>query len=118
MGYVGKDLDLTLDLGEVKPIRLISVRTLISPAQWIMPHRGLYVWVSTDGKNFEDIYDLPADPMPANKPDYIDTDNVLLPMPKDARYVRIKMLSEKSMPAWHPHTGKPGWLFVDEVTIE
>ena len=118
VGYVGKDLDLTLDLGEVKPIRLISVRTLISAAQWIMPHRGLYVWVSTDGKNFEDIYDLPADPMPANKPDYIDTDNVLLPMPKDARYVRIKMLSEKSMPAWHPHTGKPGWLFVDEVTIE
>ena len=118
MGYVGKDLDLTLDLGEVKPIRLISVRTLISAAQWIMPHRGLYVWVSTDGKNFEDIYDLPADPMPANKPDYIDTENVLLPMAKEARYVRIKMLSEKSMPAWHPHTGKPGWLFVDEVTVE
>ena len=118
VGYEGKDLDLTLDLGEVKPIRLISVRTLISPVQWIMPHRGLYVWVSTDGKNFEDIYDLPADAMAADKPDYIDTENVLLPMAKDARYVRIKMLSEKSMPAWHPNAGKTAWLFVDEVTVE
>ena len=79
VGYEGKDLDLTIDLGEVKPIRLISVRTLVSPSQWIMPHRGIWMWVSTDGKNFEDIYDLPAEPMPANKPDYIDTDNVLLP---------------------------------------
>ncbi|MBF1576245.1 MAG: family 20 glycosylhydrolase [Prevotella shahii] len=118
VGYEGKDLDLTIDLGEVKPIRLISVRTLVSPSQWIMPHRGIWMWVSTDGKNFEDIYDLPAEPMPANKPDYIDTDNVLLPMPKDARYVRIKMLSEKSMPAWHPNAGKTAWLFVDEITVE
>lgn len=118
VGYEGKDLDLTIDLGEVKPIRLISVRTLVSPSQWIMPHRGIWMWVSTDGKNFEDIYDLPSEPMPANKPDYIDTDNVLLPMPKDARYVRIKMLSEKSMPAWHPNAGKTAWLFVDEITVE
>lgn len=118
VGYEGKDLDLTIDLGEVKPICLISVRTLVSPSQWIMPHRGIWMWVSTDGKNFEDIYDLPAEPMPANKPDYIDTDNVLLPMPKDARYVRIKMLSEKSMPAWHPNAGKTAWLFVDEITVE
>lgn len=118
VGYEGKDLDLTIDLGEVKPIRLISVRTLVSPSQWIMPHRGIWMWVSTDGKNFEDIYDLPAEPMPANKPDHIDTDNVLLPMPKDARYVRIKMLSEKSMPAWHPNAGKTAWLFVDEITVE
>ena len=118
VGYEGKDLDLTIDLGEVKPIRLISVRTLVSPSQWIMPHRGIWMWVSTDGKNFEDIYDLPAEPMPANKPDYIDTDNVLLPMPKDARYVRIKMLSEKSMPAWHPNAGKTAWLFVDEIMVE
>lgn len=118
VGYEGKDLDLTIDLGEVKPIRLISVRTLVSPSQWIMPHRGIWMWVSTDGKNFEDIYDLPAEPMPANKPDYIDTDNVLLPMPKDARFVRIKMLSEKSMPAWHPNAGKTAWLFVDEITVE
>ena len=118
VGYEGKDLDLTIDLGEVKPIRLISVRTLVSPSQWIMPHRGIWMWVSTDGKNFEDIYDLPAEPMPANKPDYIETDNVLLPMPKDARFVRIKMLSEKSMPAWHPNAGKTAWLFVDEITVE
>lgn len=118
VGYEGKDLDLTIDLGEVKPIRLISVRTLVSPSQWIMPHRGIWMWVSTDGKNFEDIYDLPAEPMPANKPDYIETDNVLFPMPKDARFVRIKMLSEKSMPAWHPNAGKTAWLFVDEITVE
>lgn len=118
VGWCDNDLDLTIDLGKEMEVRQFSIRTLVSPSQWIMPHRGLYIWISTDGKYFEDIYDLPADPMPADKADYIDTDNVLLPMPQKARYVRFKLLSERKMPAWHPNSGKSAWVFVDEITID
>ena len=118
VGWCDNDLDLTIDLGKEMEVRQFSIRTLVSPSQWIMPHRGLYIWISTDGKYFEDIYDLPADPMPADKADYIDTDNVLLPMPQKARYVRFKLLSERKMPAWHPNAGKSAWVFVDEITID
>ena len=118
VGWCDNDLDLTIDLGKEMEVRQFSIRTLVSPSQWIMPHRGLYIWISTDGKYFEDIYDLPADPMPADKADYIDTDNVLLPMPQKARYVRFKLLSERKMPTWHPNAGKSAWVFVDEITID
>lgn len=37
--------------------------------------------------------------------------------PVKTRYVKVKALSEKSIPAWHGGKGKPGYLFVDEIIL-
>ena len=37
--------------------------------------------------------------------------------PTKARYVKIKALSDRDMPAWHPAVGYPAFIFVDELEI-
>ena len=35
-----------------------------------------------------------------------------------ARFVKVKALSERSLPSWHGAKGKEGFLFVDEIMVE
>ena len=35
-----------------------------------------------------------------------------------ARFVKVKALSEHSLPSWHGAKGKEGFLFVDEIMVE
>lgn len=37
--------------------------------------------------------------------------------PVKARYVRVSLQPENSMPDWHPGKGKPAFIFVDEIEI-
>ena len=37
--------------------------------------------------------------------------------PVNARYVRVSLQPETSMPDWHAGKGKPAFIFVDEVEI-
>ena len=38
--------------------------------------------------------------------------------PVKTRYVKVKALTEHSIPSWHGGKGNPAFLFVDELTIE
>ena len=38
--------------------------------------------------------------------------------PVTCRYVKVLVLSEHSIPEWHGAKGYPGFLFVDEITID
>ena len=37
--------------------------------------------------------------------------------PVKTRYVKVIATSEHSIPAWHGGKGNPGFLFVDEITL-
>lgn len=37
--------------------------------------------------------------------------------PVKTRYVKVVATSEHSIPAWHGGKGNPGFLFVDEITL-
>lgn len=38
--------------------------------------------------------------------------------PTKARYIKVLVKSEHSIPAWHGGKGKPGFLFVDEICVK
>ena len=40
-----------------------------------------------------------------------------VPVDKNIRKVRLKVISNKKLPKGHPAEGEPAWLFVDEVML-
>ena len=35
-----------------------------------------------------------------------------------ARYIKVKAISIKKCPPWHPGAGQNAWLFIDEIEVE
>jgi uncharacterized membrane protein len=117
LGYLGDDLSLTADLGQVEEISVVTVGTLADYNAYIHLPRSIQVSVSQDGRRyvpFQDkqiaVADGPTDVMVHN--------HLLRSEPTSARYIQIKIKSQNINPEWHPAPGEPCWLFVDEVLVE
>ena len=84
---------------------------------WVFDARGIEVSVSDDGKTFTTVAtkELPAmSEKDANKVYNHKVDF----NPTKARYIKLLVKSERSIPAWHNGKGKPGFLFVDEICVK
>lgn len=100
------DLDLTLDLGAVKPVHYVGATFLSSIGSWICLPEQAEVAVSVDGVEFETVAVLRR---PFRKEE--DTMFILYgtPVNADARYVRIR--------AFRPDAPQHDWLFLDEFVV-
>lgn len=78
--------------------------------------RGLSVEVSEDGTNFTKVA---SEAYPAMKETDKNGvyDHKLTFTPVTAQYVKVIASPEKSIPEWHGGKSYPGFLFVDEITI-
>lgn len=117
LGFEGKPLVATIDLGEPITVSEVSVRNNVNSPSWIFDGRGLKVEVSNDGKNFTVAgkEDYPA--MTKNNQEIVK--HVLKFAPTITRYVRITELCETSIPSWHDAgAGQKGFLFIDEIGIK
>lgn len=117
VAYVDNDFDVTIDLQKVMPINGVSLRTLTVEGDWVLPDRGVIISVSNDGINFKEVFNEPKEPMPASSAPAVNTQNIRLQDVK-GRYLRVKVLSEHSIPAWHPGKEHPAFVFVDEIVVE
>ncbi len=116
-GYLGQDLDATVDLGKVQAIRKLAVGFLQDTGSWILMPTQVTFAISEDGIHFSDF-----DPVPNSVPDRdyqtVVRDFEATLRPSKARYVRVRAKNYGTLPAWHSGAGSPAWLFVDEITIE
>ena len=119
-GYLGKDLDVTLDFGEVRDIRQITVGYLQDTGSWIFFPRQTVVSVSDDGQTFNRVatsamvlVDDPRQDARAEIRDHV----IDLPMPQRARYVRVRVEHYGKLPAWHAGAGNDAWFFADEIIV-
>lgn len=118
-GYLGNDIDLTIDLGSVQPIRRLSLGFLQSLTAWVMPPKQLEVFISKDGKTYQ-----PAGKIKYGEArqgvgeyDYVRIPFTLEKVRRDARYIRIKAEHPKTLPSWHRVQGE-SWMFIDEIVVE
>lgn len=117
LGFEGNDLDATVDLGEPVEVSSVAVRNLVEPDSWIFDATDVAVELSDDGKTFKQVAkaEYPVDgpgtrAIRAHKYDF---------EPQTARYVRVKAGCVKEIPSWDSRgKGKPGFLFVDEITVD
>ncbi|MEI8046978.1 MAG: alkaline phosphatase family protein [Bacteroidota bacterium] len=117
MGYEGDDFEVTVDLGEVKPIKTMGIYVLQMPSESIFLPAAVEYSCSDDGKNYRllnTFYPSETDDIRLDGPVMLarNFDNI------SARYVRIKASNIGTCPATHPNEGQKAWLFVSEVEIE
>ena len=101
-----RDLDVTIDLGAVKPVHCVAATFMHSEGAWVHVPKLMEVSTSTDGKDFTSAgtawgYVPDGQPKMLFQP-YIVTCDV------QARYVRVHAVK---------HDREGAWIFTDEIVV-
>ncbi|GAB3914231.1 family 20 glycosylhydrolase [Larkinella knui] len=112
----GDDLEVTIDLGEVRPVTKVSANFLKRISYNDFPPSSVEIGLSQDGTTYKD-----AISQPVKYP--LEGSWGMLPVVADfktarARYVRIKAKNAGVAPAGLPREGLPTAVSVDEVVVE
>ena len=113
LGFWGKDLNATIDLGKLETISKISINTLSSEGSWIYYPKSISVLVSKDGKNYISITIVSSKEIQEKKGKVVvnfDKQNVQF----------IKVIAENNgiITDGKPGAGSKSWLFADEISVE
>ena len=117
LGFSGKNLDVIIDLEEVKEVHRIE-SAYFQYGFWLrlFPENVAY-FVSMDGKNFEQVgvvvNTLPIDQYGGQQRDFIAEFE-----PRNARYVKVIAHTIGDTPDWHPGAGRPANMLIDEIVVE
>jgi len=125
LGFEGKDMEVIIDLGEVKTID--NVHTAFLQVTNHIVFFPDFVSVSAapasadgmpDRQSFTEIMKIkssrPLSPeSKVNDIEYFDFNF----SPLDTRYVKIYARNMKQAPGWHNSAGLPSWIFCDEIII-
>ena len=116
LGFCETDLEAVIDLQREEEISSVSFNTSVDKGDWVFDVLGITVAVSTDGENFTTVFDSTYPDLTAEDENRIYEHKVEF-TPVNARYVKIKALSDRDMPAWHPAKDYSAFIFVDELEI-
>ena len=116
LGFCETDLEAVIDLKKEEEISSVQFNTSVDKGDWVFDVLGITVSVSNDGENFADVFDKKYPDLTAKDENRIYGHKVEFE-PVKARYVKIKALSDRDLPAWHPAVGYPAFIFVDELEI-
>lgn len=112
----GNDLEAVINMQAETILRSASVHVYVRKDAWLFDARGFSVSVSSDNKNYKEVASQEYKQMQESDSDGI-IEHELLFDPCKATYVKIKVISEKSMPDWHWDAGKVPFLLVDEIIL-
>lgn len=117
IGFEGTPMIATVDLGKPMEFSQVGLRTFVDGLNWIMDTRGIKIEISDNGKDFTTVANEEYPAMEGYKSEIVN--HVMKFAPVTARYIRATVLCEGVLPQWHDAgAGKPGFLFVDEITID
>lgn len=110
----GNDLEAVINMQAETILNSASVHVYVRKDAWLFDARGFSVSVSSDNKNYKEVASQEYKQMQESDSDGI-IEHELSFDPCKATYVKIKVISEKSMPDWHWDAGKVPFLLVDEI---
>ncbi|WP_445721102.1 discoidin domain-containing protein, partial [Flavobacterium sp.] len=113
LGFSGKDLNATIDLGKTETIDKVILCVLESKGSWIYYPKKIEVFISNDGKNFESVSKLNLSEIQDVKGEV-----VLEVKSKKAQFVKVIATNFGKITYGNPGAGSDAWLFVDEIGIE
>lgn len=112
----GNDLEAVINMQAETILNSASVHVYVRNDAWLFDARGFSVSVSSDNKNYKEVASQEYKQMQESDSDGI-IEHELSFDPCKATYVKIKVISEKSMPDWHWDAGKVPFLLVDEIIL-
>jgi len=114
-GFSEKDMIATIDIGEIKSIRKISLGCLQKYRDWIFLPQFVKFEVSTDGVSFNEL-ETKNNPINMNEKELMYNFETIF-TPKLVRYLRVTAKNNLCPPG-HSGAGKPAWIFADELIVE
>ena len=117
LGFAGNDCELLIDLQQSTQVKSVALSTCVEKGDWIFDARGFSVAVSKNGEDFAEVYHELRPAMEETDANQIYTHTITF-TPVEARYVKVKVMAEHAIPAWHGARGYAGFLFIDEVAVE
>ena len=112
----GNDLEAVINMQAETILNSASVHVYVRKDAWLFDARGFSVSVSSDNKNYKEVASQEYKQMQESDSDGI-IEHELSFDPCKATYVKIKVISEKSMSDWHWDAGKAPFLLVDEIIL-
>ena len=116
IGFYQNDMNVVIDLGKITSIQDAAISTCVEKGDWIFDARSFSVEVSTDGVNFTPVASENYPAMQQQDANGVFNHKLSF-SPVQTRYVKVLAATEKSIPEWHGGKGNPGFLFVDEITL-
>lgn len=116
LAVAGNDLEAVINMQAETILNSASVHVYVRKDAWLFDARGFSVSVSSDNKNYKEVASQEYKQMQESDSDGI-IEHELSFDPCKATYVKIKVISEKSMPDWHWDAGKVPFLLVDEIIL-
>ena len=116
LAVAGNDLEAVINMQAETILSSASVHVYVRKDAWLFDARGFSVSVSSDNKNYKEVASQEYKQMQESDSDGI-IEHELSFDPCKATYVKIKVISEKSMPDWHCDAGKAPFLLVDEIIL-
>lgn len=116
LAVAGNDLEAVINMQAETILSSASVHVYVRKDAWLFDARGFSVSVSSDNKNYKEVASQEYRQMQESDSDGI-IEHELSFDPCKATYVKIKVISEKSMPDWHWDAGKAPFLLVDEIIL-
>lgn len=117
LAVAGNDLEAVINMQAETILSSASVHVYVRKDAWLFDARGFSVSVSSDNKNYKEVASQEYKQMQESDSDGI-IEHELSFDPCKATYVKIKVISEKSMPDWHWDAGKAPFLLVDEIILD
>lgn len=116
LAVAGNDLEAVINMQAETILSSASVHVYVRKDAWLFDARGFSVSVSSENKNYKEVASQEYKQMQESDSDGI-IEHELSFDPCKATYVKIKVISEKSMPDWHWDAGKAPFLLVDEIIL-
>ncbi|QBZ97524.1 glycoside hydrolase family 20 protein [Flavobacterium sangjuense] len=113
LGFSGKDMNATIDLGKPEMINKISISVLESQGSWIYYPKGIEILVSNDGQNFQSLKQISLTEIKAVKGEVVVNLKT-----QNAQYVKVVASNLGKISEGNPGAGADAWLFVDEIGVE
>ena len=113
LGFSGKDVMATIDLGSLKKVQSITVNVLSSPASWIYYPKHITISYSENG------FDYSAESTISVKEIESSKGVVKIEIPTTSiRYIKVNAYNQGKILEGNPGAGEPAWLFIDEIKVE
>lgn len=118
LGFYNTPCSAIIDLTEQKQTSRVKFNVCVNKDDGCMDARGVKVWLSNDGSEWQQVVCEEYAPMTLED-DHGLYHHTVEYAPTAARYIKVEIACESSIPAWHAYfPGAQGFLFVDEIAVE
>ncbi|HBV14895.1 family 20 glycosylhydrolase [Chryseobacterium carnipullorum] len=112
LGFQGKDVVATIDLGQKTGFSEVYFNTLENKGSWIHLAKSAQVFVSDDGRNFKMIKEIGTQEIQDSKGKItLNVGN------QTSKYIKLIIENAGIIPAGNPGADSKAWLFVDEIGV-